>query len=476
MTSPFPPVDYLSRDYAAIREDLIAGIPSRIPEWTSRDSSDFGIALIELFAYMGDGLHYYIDRMASESFLATATQRRSVLDFARLLDYRPGGNQAATVELVLANSLAAPAVVPAGTRVSTAPTASGQIVYFETQVEVTVPANVQITVEAIEGVTVSLEEVGTSTGVFDQDFLLRESPVIEGSVTVSVSEAGGAIWAFYAHLLDAAPSDPAYTLLTDERGRTHVVFGDDVNGKVPAPGAPVRARYRVGGGLIGNVGPGQITRIVSTVPAGVTVTNQTSATGGSDAETLEEIKRNAPRSLYTLGRAVTVDDYATLAVQVGPVGQAQVISTHPRVVTIYVVPRAGGPLTAELHDEVQAYLEPRKQAGTTVVVLGPDYVATNIQISIDVQARYVRQRVQQSALKLLRELLALDAVILGDRITLGDIYSYISAIDGVASVKVDVLERDGIDPEPTSADAVFRDHEVPVEGDVSVVAYGGIAG
>ena len=85
-----PQIDYQSRDFTSIRDDLINLIPNFAPQWTSRDSTDFGIVLIELFSYMGDILNYYIDRAANENFLATATQRDTVLNLARLLNYSPG--------------------------------------------------------------------------------------------------------------------------------------------------------------------------------------------------------------------------------------------------------------------------------------------------------------------------------------------------------------------------------------------------
>ena len=72
-----------------------------MPEWeTAGEASDFGTLLLELFAYMGDVMHFYIDRTASEAFLGTAVRRQSVMYIADMMGYRPIGQQAATVELV----------------------------------------------------------------------------------------------------------------------------------------------------------------------------------------------------------------------------------------------------------------------------------------------------------------------------------------------------------------------------------------
>src|SRR5882724_8471277 len=108
MPTSLSPIDYSSRDYASLRADLIARIPSMIPEWTNRSPSDFGMVMIEEFSYVGDGLHYYIDRVVNEAFLGTAVQRSSVLALARMLDYRPTRRSAAAVVIGFTISADAP--------------------------------------------------------------------------------------------------------------------------------------------------------------------------------------------------------------------------------------------------------------------------------------------------------------------------------------------------------------------------------
>lgn len=99
-------IDYTSRDYYALRDALIRRVQERTKVgndqlWTGDDPSDFGVALIEAFAYMGDLINYYIDRIANESYLGTATQRQNVLNLASMLGYTAGGYTSATVNLTL---------------------------------------------------------------------------------------------------------------------------------------------------------------------------------------------------------------------------------------------------------------------------------------------------------------------------------------------------------------------------------------
>ena len=129
---PVPQIDYTSRDYTAIRNDLVNLIDNFAPQWTSRDASDFGIVLIELFSYMGDMLNYYIDRAANEAFLSSATQRETVINIARLLNYTPSNALPASGTVKFFNTNASNAVIPKGTVVATDPDQDGNRVFFET--------------------------------------------------------------------------------------------------------------------------------------------------------------------------------------------------------------------------------------------------------------------------------------------------------------------------------------------------------
>ena len=120
-----PQVDYTSRDYLSIRDDMLALIPLFAPQWTNRDPADFGIALVQMFASMGDNQSYYVDRAANEAFISTASKRSSILRHAALLDYQPTQSSPALVSLTFSNSTDTAIVVPAGTQVATSTTVTG---------------------------------------------------------------------------------------------------------------------------------------------------------------------------------------------------------------------------------------------------------------------------------------------------------------------------------------------------------------
>src|SRR5499426_3900600 len=83
-----PVVDYMARDYESLLRAMYDLVPSKLPEWKDfNNEADFGNVLLELFAHMGDILSYYQDRVANESFLGTAQERRSIIQHLRLIGY-----------------------------------------------------------------------------------------------------------------------------------------------------------------------------------------------------------------------------------------------------------------------------------------------------------------------------------------------------------------------------------------------------
>jgi len=116
-----PSIDYLSRDFDSLRADMIAIIPFFNPEWTDRNPSDFGITLIEEFAYVSDIMHFYIDRRAQNLYLSTAFTRDSVVELLKLIDYEVPGKSAAIADeqFTLAVPLSGNFTVPENSQVKT---------------------------------------------------------------------------------------------------------------------------------------------------------------------------------------------------------------------------------------------------------------------------------------------------------------------------------------------------------------------
>jgi hypothetical protein len=82
-----PELSYLAKDYASFRRLMFDRLSAIAPQWGERHAADLGVAVVELFAYVGDYLSYYQDAVATEAYLGTARRRVSVRRHARLLNY-----------------------------------------------------------------------------------------------------------------------------------------------------------------------------------------------------------------------------------------------------------------------------------------------------------------------------------------------------------------------------------------------------
>lgn len=462
-----PQVDYTSRDYETLREELIALIPFFAPQWTNRDPADFGMTLIELFSYMGDQLNYYIDRSANEAFISTASQRESVLRLARILGYIPVETTAATVLLTFQNSSENPIVVPAKTQVATSASAGGSSsqVVFETNEAVTVPAraagvNGSVTVRATQGESKGLGFdddngiLGISNGSANQSYDIPEAPVIGGSVEITVS---GVKYTYVPYLIDYQSYDPVFTTSTNSNGVTSVQFGDGISGRIPNNGAEILSTYRVGGGKLGNVAEGTIKFILTNAAIGLTVNNVTvgqssgAGAGGADPESTDSIRVNAPKSVRALNRAVSLSDYSSLAIQVPGVAKANSIAEVYSSITLFIAPFGDSGLQSDgvtasdvfnnLAEEIADYFADRIPPGTSLTLQPPTYVDVRLKLNCVISSQYRTAQVTASINEALAELFDFDNVAFNDTITIQDVLGVLSDVEGVSRSTINKLIR-----------------------------------
>lgn len=469
-TNYIPQVDYTSRDYSSLRQDLIDLIPDFAPAWTNRDPADFGMTILEMFSYMGDILNYYIDKSANEAFIGTASQRDNVLQLAKLLGYTPTTSTASTVTLTFTNSTATAITVPALTQVATSSVSDGSTnqIIFETDAQVIVPANGSITSAATQGKTIGLapntEKIGESNGQANQTYKLAQSPVINGSITVTV---GGVTYYEVSYLIDYNSYDPVFSTYTTADNVTYVIFGDNISGRIPPNNAEIYAVYRIGGGAEGNVSANTIKSIlnpsvITPSASGLTVLNQYvsavddgSASGGADPESTDSIRINAPLSLRSLNRAVSLSDYSALCVQVSGVAKAIAIAEVYSSITVFFAPYGDRGVEADgvtpttifntLKATVASYMADKAPANTTITFQPPSYVTVLIDATVTCLPQYKQVLVEADVNSILAELFAFDNVAFADRITLQDVMSAIASVDGVAYSQITKLVRQDAD-------------------------------
>ena len=125
-----PAITYLAKDFLSFRQALLDFSTLNYPAWIERSEADFGVMFAEALSAIADELSYTQDRIAGESSLLTATQRRSVLRHGRLVDYELLPAQIASTMLQF-DVAPGTTALPLGVAVI-APGADGTPITFET--------------------------------------------------------------------------------------------------------------------------------------------------------------------------------------------------------------------------------------------------------------------------------------------------------------------------------------------------------
>lgn len=168
------------------------------------------------------------------------------------------------------------------------------------------------------------------SGVVGQRFTLKQGPLTYVSDDIPGGAAStlevfvdGVRWEECSSLEGVGPTRRAYTTEVDAEGHTVVIFGDGHHGARPPTGVEnISARYRIGLGAGGNLRAGQLSQL-ATRPFGLKgVVNPLPTSGGADPECAEQIRRNAPLGVRSLGRVVSVPDHASFARVFAGVGKA----------------------------------------------------------------------------------------------------------------------------------------------------------
>lgn len=190
--------------------------------------------------------------------------------------------------------------------------------YCYDRTTVSINANVA---PATHGETVK-EIMGSGSAMSsNQQFVLRQSPVTHVSADTPSGRSStlelrvnDVLWQEIPSLYGRGATERAYTTVVDDENHTTVTFGDGVEGaRLPSGQDNVRSRYRKGIGVAGNIAAGRLTNLLSR-PLGVTgAINPEAASGGEDPESLTDARHNAPLTVLTLDRAVSIQDYQDYA-------------------------------------------------------------------------------------------------------------------------------------------------------------------
>jgi predicted phage baseplate assembly protein len=356
------------------------------------------------------------------------------------------------------------------------------------------------TVPAMHAELVRTELVGRAAGLPAEAFSTRFSPVLprDPGEALEVRPPDGE-WEAWTEVDDFSGSDeddPHYTL---DSASGEIRFGPAVRqpdgsvrqfGRLPVPGSLLRmSAYRIGGGRVGNVGAGTLSVMRETVPYVDRVVNRHAARGGVDAEELANALQRGPRLLKARNRAVTAEDFESLAIESSPeVARAACIqpgadgdASRPPAGTIalLLLPRVADPVRAvpveeirpsqPLREQVARFLDARRLLASRVVVSPPTLVGVSVTASLKAAPGNDPDAVRDRALDALYRYCspwtggpAHTGWPFGRPIHVGELFAVLGAVPGVAFIESASLAPANLERGTTAA-AVER-IEVPATG------------
>lgn len=488
-------IDYTNKDYESLRAALLELAAERLPEWTDHSPNDMGVLLLELFAHMGDSLFYNQDRIAAESFLATARERRSVVNLLRLIGYelRPPKPASADLTLLFANNTTGPATVPTGALFTTTKETTGEPIKFQLlKPAVTIPKVEDLPLLRVDerGELVPFvvggprpldntvfraydslpivhvddpqpppkDTLGSSDGSLGQRFRLAQKPLIDETLVITVDEGTVEVWTRVPSLLHSSGRDKHYVVRRDEDDYAWIEFGNNTYGKAPRRGRNnIVARYLVGGGEKGNVPPRAISKFIITpdVPGLKRVMNVKAASGGADHEPAASAAERAPQQFRSAGRAVTAADYELHAKSYG-VAKVRAFARSWNKVSLVVAPEGGGAPSQTLRRDLEAYFDDKRMLTTQIEIVDPDTPLIVIEGDLVVEPRFSQSLVKARVEAVMRDLWSFANVDFEDHLYVSKIYEAIEAVEGVEAINVTRFARADAPSPAIPADGTLR--------------------
>lgn len=317
----------------------------------------------------------------------------------------------------------------------------------------TVNANVGL---ATAGQSVSEIMGSGSAATPNQSFVLRQkpltyvqSPTPTGRLSTLQVLANGVAWKEVATLYQQKPSATVFSTLNQADSTTEVLFGDGVGNTgegatLPTGQNNIQATYRIGSGAATNVAAATITTLIDR-PLGVSgVINPEPATGGQDPQSITDVRRNAPLSVLTLGRAVSITDYQNYAATFAGIAKAYAIwiPSGPGRGVFLTVAGAGGvalppgnPTLGNLVTSLHNYGNPL--IPLTVVTFLETLFSFTADVAYD--PNYDSTVVESAIVQSLRLQYSFACRSFGQGVSGDEIAAFIQAVPGVIAVNVKTL-------------------------------------
>ena len=349
------------------------------------EGSGFSI-LLDLLAYNTHYLAYNANVVANEMYLDSADLRNSIVSLAKMLGYTPTSPRApiANLDILINNASGTSITMDKGTVFNTS--VNGISYQFITNADATItPSNGVYrfsNINVYEGSSVTYKYTVDSSDP-DQRFVINsaraDTSTLKVKVQNSISDSTTATYNLATGYTGLDNTSKVYFIQEVEDNKFEVYFGDGVIGKSLDDGNIVILEYIVTNKTEAN---GASTFTLSGSVGGfsdVTITTNSSAQGGSDGQSKESIRFNAPLQYARQDRAVTTSDYETLVQELYP--NAQSVSAWGGeddetpvygVVKIAIKAASGSTLTNATKESIVTQLQRYNVASVRPVIVDPE--------------------------------------------------------------------------------------------------------
>ena len=274
-------------------------------------------ALLDVLAYNTHYLGFNANMLANEMFLDSAQLRSSVVSHAKTLGYTTRSSTAAKAVVdVFLNTTNASATMPAGTVfTSSVGNTSYQFVTTQSVTAFNSGSFVQFNnVTIAEGSFVATRYTVDTQNV-EQRFVINDDRADTTTLTIKVqnsaTDTGSATYTRATDIAGLTSTSNVYFLQEVEDGKFEVYFGDGILGNAVEDGNIIIMNYVVTNkGAANGASAFSSSAAIDTVNS-VNVRTVSSSAGGSEPESIESVKYNAPLDYASQGRCVTTEDYKT---------------------------------------------------------------------------------------------------------------------------------------------------------------------
>jgi hypothetical protein len=565
-------IKYINKDYTDFKATLIEYAKSYFPtSYNDFSSASPGTMFIEMAAYVGDVLSFYVDNQLQETFLEYAKQKENLYSLAYMLGYKPKVTSAATVDLDIYQTI--PSI---GTPTNKTPDYNYALIINENmQVNSTIIKNADFLIPEKINFAVSSSTDNTDVSIYSFDgagdplfYLLKKTTkAISGQVKtktfsfgagqkfstaliedsniieiINVVDSDGNKWYEVPYLaqdtimddtLNISYNDPNYSSYSGNvpyilklkkiprrfvsrvksNNSLELQFGSGINQNADESVIPnsnitgiglldslskintafdptnftttetyglaptnttLTVTYLVGGGAVSNIPSNQLNNISSftsgffggtvdntignQVIQSLQVNNPTQGTGGGDGDTIEQIRLNSLAQFPSQMRAVTQQDYLSLALSMpgkfGQVSKAYItndtltfrtqtsdnpgskdaLSTSLYILGFNQSKQLINPSQA-LKENLKTYLSQYRMMTDSINIKEAYIVNIGVDFDIIIRPNYSGRDVLLQCLSVLKEYFDIDKWEINQPIILSEIYTLLDSISGVQTVK-----------------------------------------